>query len=813
MKRPFVVLAIALIIGILLSFYFDIDLFIISIILFCVLILSIFCSVRRGRLDLITIVILFFILGIFIYNANDNSILKLEVNNQVKCKGTIVEVLNRDSSQERYIVSVGELDNREIKREKLLLKVIGDSGLEIGDNIEFVGKLRLPMINTNPKLFNYRLNLMTERIFTTMVIREDSILDVDGENLNFRHKIKREFITAIEELFDEYLKDKNSSLIKSIILGRAVYLEDEDISLYRNMGLAHILAVSGLHIGIISVFFMFIFSHLGIKKRKNVIFTLLILWTYGYLIGFPPSILRANIMLSLLIYSQLIHKPYDSINILSFAIFLLLLINPYYLFNIGFQLSFLASLVILVLSPRIEHIFYPYKNYITRSLSAILGVQIGIFPIQVYYFNRISIMGILANMIIIPILSISLVLGFLMIIFRFVFGYMNSFVGPIVDFVLSLQFSILKKLDMVNFNIVKFPSPELVTIILFYIMLAIIFKIIDIRKLKNPIIKMSIVYFSLLIVYSICIFTFKNNSEIHFIDVGQGDAILIRTKGRDYLMDTGGSIFGDFDIGKNITLPYLEKLGIRRLDAVFITHFDEDHCQGLEAIIDNIPIDMVLSSYIPAESRVYEKIIEDSIPFTVLKEGDCLNLSKKMKIRIIWPFNDIGGNYSPNDSSLVSLLSIGRHGILFTGDIEREAESLIANRFNMKVDILKVPHHGSNTSSTEMFLKRTRPRVGIISAGRDNIYGHPSEEVLNKYDDFKTRLYRTDDMGLIKVIFNENDYEVQTFLKDRDRTKPSLHIFIYDNIFMIMFYLVYYMLIYIMLKITSNWEGNQFELW
>lgn len=117
MKRPFVVLAIALIIGILLSFYFDIDLLIISIILCCVLILSIFCSVRRGRLDLITIVILFFILGIFIYNAKDNSILKLEVNNQVKCKGTIVEVLNRDSSQGRYIVSVGELDNREIKRE------------------------------------------------------------------------------------------------------------------------------------------------------------------------------------------------------------------------------------------------------------------------------------------------------------------------------------------------------------------------------------------------------------------------------------------------------------------------------------------------------------------------------------------------------------------------------------------------------------------------------------------------------------------------------------------------------------------------
>ena len=138
-------------------------------------------------------------------------------------------------------------------------------------------------------------------------------------------------------------------MIKSIILGKSIYLDEQDISLYRDMGLAHILAVSGLHIGVLSGFFIFIFSRIGIKRIKNVIFTLIILWVYGYLIGFPTSILRSNIMFSLLFYSQIIHEPYDSINTLSFAMFILLIINPYYLFNIGFQLSFAASFAIITL--------------------------------------------------------------------------------------------------------------------------------------------------------------------------------------------------------------------------------------------------------------------------------------------------------------------------------------------------------------------------------------------------------------------------------------------------------------------------------
>lgn len=799
MDRPFFILAIALMMGILFSFYFNIGLFTILLCIF-IFILIILYNIAGESTNSTGIILLFFALGILLYNINDSSALRDGIDNRMKYRGTIIDVLNKDEEQSRYMVLVDEMEGKKIPKEKLILKIIGKDTFEIGERIEFTGKTRIPPRNTNPKLFNYRLNLMTEKVFVIMTIKEDAISSIEQGMSKYRYEIKRKSIEKIEELFHRYLDEENSSIIKSIMLGKSTYLEDEVISIYRGMGLAHILAVSGLHIGIISGFFMFVFSHLGIKKRNSVAIVLSMLWIYGYIIGFPPSILRANIMLCLLYYSQLIYKPYDSINILSFAGFVLMLINPYYLFNIGFQLSFLATLSILILSPKIEHIFYPHKNYMTRSISTILGVLVGIFPIQIYYFNGVSLMGILANILIVPILSISLILSFLMLIFDFASIGINSIIGPVLNFILSFQFNVLRHLSSIGYGMIKFPSPEVITIIWTYIIIGIIFKIIDISKLKRSTNKIILVYLSMILVHNLYISFYQPQIELHFIDVGQGDSLLIRGRGKDYLIDTGGSIFGDFDIGENITLPYLEKLGVRKLDAVFITHFDEDHSQGLEALIPNIPIDIIFSSYIPVDNNTYEMIVKDSVPFSVLRKGDRLALDRDMNMEIIWPDKDIGNNHSPNNLSLVSILNIGRYKVLLCGDIEEDGEYSISKEFNTEVDIIKVPHHGSKTSSTEEFLKVSRPKIGIISVGRNNIYGHPNEEVLNRYIDFNTQLYRTDEMGMIKIIFQRDNYRISTFLDNGEREKIKFYIFVYENMEMIIFYVLYYMSIYMVLR-------------
>ena len=352
MKKPFTVLAIPLIIGILISYYSTISLNMV-LILFIFVIFALIYNIIKGALNQSILIILILILGIFLGINGEKGQLNRYLDKRLDFVGVVDELINREEDFNKYLISIDRVDNIPISPERIVLNVSGNKLFELGERIYFNGELKLPKENTNPKLFNYRLNLMTEKIYTTMTIKEHNIDGIESENIDIRYLAKSKFSDLIINTFDTYLSENNARIMEGIFLGQSSYLKDEDIDTYRDMGLAHLLAVSGLHIGIISGFITLLLSSLGIKKRPNVVITLSIIWLYGYLIGYPPSILRSSIMFSLLYLSQLIHEPYSSINSISFAIFVLLLINPYYLFNIGFQLSFVATLSIVILAPRI----------------------------------------------------------------------------------------------------------------------------------------------------------------------------------------------------------------------------------------------------------------------------------------------------------------------------------------------------------------------------------------------------------------------------------------------------------------------------
>lgn len=792
-------------IGILITYYFVINNNIVIILLFFAICALVY-NIIKGALNQRVILILFLLLGIFIGNNGVKSNLMDHIDKRLDYVGVIEEVLSREESFSKYIVSVRNVDNRSIPKEKIVLNISGSRDLGIGETIYFNGELKLPKENTNPRLFNYRLNLMTEKIYTAMSIKDHSIKEVDGINIAFRYRVKSNFIDVVSNTFNTYLSQKNASLMTGIFLGQSSYLSDEDIEIYRDMGLAHILAVSGLHIGIISAFIFFVLSNLGIKRKINVIITLSIIWLYGYLIGFPPSILRSSIMFTMLYYSQLIYEPYDSINAISFAMFILLMIHPYYLFNVGFQLSFAATFSIIILGPRIRERFYPFKNKIIQSFSSILGVQIGLLPFQAYYVNHINILSIIANLMMIPMVSIALILGFLMIIFTHI-PYINTLISHILEEVLNFEAMILGHLQEIPMNSLKIFSPEIMAIIIFYLLLFVVFNIISIRKLKKPILKACVFYLIFLIGINTYLIIDDDSIELHFIDVGQGDAILIRTKTADYLMDTGGSLFGDYNIAEGITLPYLEKLGINRLDALFITHFDADHSQGVPLLLENMNIGYIFSTYLPEDEEILNGIKSKDVQSIILREEDQLKLDDTVALDIIWP-KEIS-SLNSNNKSLVSILKTEGANILLTGDIEKEGEYFIKDKIHTSIDILKVPHHGSNTSSTDEFLQAIRPKDAIISVGRNNRYNHPSQDVLNRYDDMGIRVYRTDHMGLIRVIIEKGQYEIIPYLKDGKREKQDLIRFLYDNILYLMAYVICFMLIYIMVQISS-YRGSEF---
>ncbi|NLL81526.1 MAG: DNA internalization-related competence protein ComEC/Rec2 [Tissierellia bacterium] len=810
MDKPFTPMVFSIMGGILLSYYFELDNFLIFSFLALIIIFYTY-GILRNKSNYVAIILMFFFLGILITNINKENTLEIYRNKRHEFTGIVHDIISSNDEYSKYAVIIESVDKKD-KKEKILLTIIGDKDVSLGDRISFYGELKQPNRNTNPMLFNYRLSLLSDRIHNTMSVKDYSV-NIIAENDNGFYNLKDKFNKDVKDLFDSYLNDENSKLISSIVLGDSSYLEEEDIEKYRDLGLAHILAVSGLHIGIISGFIIFVMSRLAINRKANIIISLGVLWFYCYLIGFPPSTIRASLMFTIIFYSQLVHEPYDSINTIMFSILISLFINPFYLFHIGFQLSYLATLSIVIITPRIREIFYPFKGKIVGTISAILAVNIGLLPIQSYYFNTISVIGLIANLITVPLLSLSLILAILMIFFNYTFSIINSLLGHFLNSLLDFQWIIVDFLADVSFNTFKIGSPNLLLVLVYYLAIAIIFRIIDLKNIKA--LNKIILYYLVGLVLLNSIYLNKDNGiEIDFIDVGQGDSILIKSQGYNYLMDTGGSIFSNNDVGKYITLPYLEKHGIFDLEAVIITHFDEDHSQGLNALLGEINISTIYASSLPIGNELINNIKEYDIPIKVLAKGDTIYLDNNTKLNIIWPDRDRKSNqYNQNNLSLVSLLSYKNHEVLFTGDIEKEVEYIINNSIISDVEILKVSHHGSNTSSTEVFLANTMPKYSIISVGRDNFYGHPNNEVLSRLNDIDSITYRTDEMGMIRLLLDDDSLKITPYLKGKNEAR-KLTGFVWENYYMILLYITYYLVSYLLIKIflIIRKEGADYEI-
>ena len=462
-----------------------------------------------------------------------------------------------------------------------------------------------------------------------------------------------------------------------------------------------------------------------------------------------------------------------------------------HLYNISFQLSFLAVLAILYLVPRILEGFKQEgisillktswkKNifkYIMLSL-LVTGVAIlGTAPFVALHFNRFSLIGFFTNLLFIPwvgflIVPLSLIASF----FSFFFLPLATLLIQINDFITLILLKGVAFFASIPYASFFVSTPTIFEIILFYLLL---FLVVHLQKGKK--IRYLFVGLCLVFALDLALWNFKDlfqkDLQLTFIDVGHGDSILIEfPKGKRMLIDGGGLHEDRFDIGKNVIAPFLWKKKIRRIDTLVLTHPDPDHLKGLNFIASQFSIGQFWDNGFQTDSEPYlqlKKILsEKKINTQSLHEALPLQLNNEVEISVLNPpvwnatQRKVQSLRDMNNSSLVLKLRFKNVSLLLAGDIGKEAEERILRKdYPLRSDILKIPHHGSSSSSTPLFLERVKPTYAILSVGERNIGRLPHPEVLKRYGQLGSRILRTDKHGAITVTTDGEKIEVNTFLR------------------------------------------------
>lgn len=706
MKRPIIILNLSFVLGILCNEFIEMN----SNFLLFVSFVSVFVLVNKSKILSIALLVFF---SAYIITSISYPQLQTEESSSI---ATILSKKENNYSKE-YIIKLKKINGRNTQtRVRLLSKM----DLNVGDDITLEGFFERVYNLKNFKVFDNERYLKTKKVFYQI---ESDRIKIIKTNTSLKNKIKDD----ISRLFDDNLNPDSSALMKSMIL--SINSENELINSFRDLGLAHVLAISGIHINILIYFLEKLGRNIKFSRKTYAFFIVIILVIYGYIIDFPASLLRALFMYILSLLSIYTYRLNDKINDLFLSMFILLIINPFYIYSIGFYLSYSAVFSIYYIAPHLKRLL----PKIPQSLNVPIALQIGLFPFIIYYFNSINLISIIANFMIIPIISISLITGFLYVIFRI------KFLALLIDGSFQIISRTIEGVVYISGNLeISFKSFDIREIIIFYITLIIIFNYkIIIYKLKNK--SMYILIVIVLLLSKLII----PQTIVNFIDVGQGDAAIIRSSGKVVMVDVAGNYL-NMESSANRLVDYLNKNGIYGIDALFISHDDVDHSGNLQYLLDKLQI-----------GEIYSNNLEDSNS-KKMKNGDMLKISD-LDIKVIL---DGENSNNSNDSSLVLLINAHNKTILFTGDVEENEKFIKVNR---RIDFLKVSHHGSKFSTSEDFLERNSISNAIISVGRKNSYGHPHQETLDRLEEKNIKIYRTDMMGNIQISINPFGYSIRPY--------------------------------------------------
>ncbi|WP_250277487.1 DNA internalization-related competence protein ComEC/Rec2 [[Clostridium] colinum] len=749
MKRPLLFILIFLILGILIGNF--INGFLVIVLFFVLLLISLYLS-KLYKIKFPKYLILFTLLGYYLIYLN-NTTYNLKEKDKINAIGYVKNIENTSNNKYKFILKTVSINN---KNENLNILVYTDNlnNIKYGAKISINGTIYYPNKKSNPNSYDEELNFKINDITYKMYAENINILKYNKFKL-YLSNLK----DNICNIYDDILPITESNILKAMILGEKQFLDNNTIDLYKTSGIYHILAISGLHIATLSIFLTKLFKLL--YNRFRYILVIIVLIFYCIFTGASLSTVRATIMCITVLIGHMIYRSLDFISSISLSAIILLIKNPYYIFDIGFLYSYTSVFSIAFLGGRICQL-YNLKG-IFKSFIISFFVCLSIKPITAYYFYNITILDTLLNIIIIPFMSIVIIIGFLTTIIGIFSIPLSKFLIGSVYYILRFFTYICKVVENMNFNNILIGKPSIFVILGLYIMLIFIaYAFYDkylLRKRKK-FINIGMIIFIISMFLSSFI---PKPFNITMLDIGQGDSIVGINNNSTFLIDGGGN--KSYSVGENIILPYLKSKGIKSLDFVFVTHNDTDHIKGIIEILDKINIKNL---FLPLNNTIdenYKNLLitakNENIPIYFLQAGDKLILDKNIEFDILHP-NKNFYNKDDNNNSIVLKLKYKNHSILFTGDIEKEAEKfLVDNNLNLSANILKIAHHGSKTSTTKEFLNKVNPNIALISCKKDNIYNHPSEETINILTENNIYIYRTDKNKAISINFYKNKYKIK----------------------------------------------------
>lgn len=589
--------------------------------------------------------------------------------------------------------------------------------------------------NTVENTFNYREHLYNNKIFHVLKI---NYIEKVKDNKNIFYRIKNNLIK------NSFKLEKSYPYINGLIFGKDDYINDDVTTSFRNIGISHLFAISGTHVSIFVLILNNILKRLKIYEEKRCIIIVLFLLFYMFLTSYPMSVLRSCIFTILLTINKRFYFFIKPQNLLYLTLAIILFINPLYIYNLGLQLSFSISLSLILM----ENYINKNKTKIEKALCISFISFIVSFPIVINNFYEVNFLSIIYNLFFVPFITM-LILPLTLI----------SFIFPFLDNILHILIFILENLTLFLSKIsalkITFCKVNFVIFCLYYVL--IIFCLFYLKKGKK-----SVVFFLLIVIIIHSNIKFINNDYVMFMDVNQGDSTLIVVNKKTTLIDTGGILQlnkdkYDYNITNNRTIPYLKSKGIKKIDNLILTHGDYDHMGEAINIVNNFKV---------------EKVIFNCGKFNDL-EKELIKVLNKRKIKYYSCINELNIDNNKlyflqtkeydneNDNSNVIYTKINGYKFMFMGDAGVDKEKDILEKYNMSnIDVLKVGHHGSTTSSSKKFIDEINPKYGVISVGKNNKYGHPNKEVLNNLSDSK--IYRTDEDGSILFKIKNNKLKIKT---------------------------------------------------